>query len=50
MAHPLHQAESSPRCFGGVPDDYQHAHDWFDASKEHLSIFTNRGQSASQVA
>ena len=39
MAHPLHHAESSARRFGGVPDDYQHVHDWFDSSKEHLGLF-----------
>ncbi|WP_417280557.1 DUF6915 family protein [Celeribacter sp.] len=42
MAHPLHHAESSVRKFGGVPDDYQHVHDWFDTSEEHLAIFTHR--------
>ena len=42
MAHPLHHAESSARKFGGTPSDYQAVHDWFDASKEHLAIFTHR--------
>ena len=42
MAHPLHHAESSARKFGGVPSDYQDIHDWFDASKEHLALFTHR--------
>lgn len=42
MAHPLHHAESSARKFGGVPDDYQFVHNWFDSSKEHLAIFTHR--------
>ena len=42
MAHPLHHAESSARKFGGKPADYQTVHDWFDASKEHLAIFTHR--------
>ena len=42
MAHPLHHAESSARMFGGVPDDYQYVHDWFDSSKEHLALFTHR--------
>ena len=42
MAHPLHHAESSARKFGGVPSDYQSVHDWFDASKEHLALFTHR--------
>ncbi len=43
MAHPLHHAISSARRFGGVPDDYQPIHDWFDASKEHMAYFTHRG-------
>ncbi len=42
MAHPLHHAESSARKFGGVQSDYQAVHDWFDASKEHLALFTHR--------
>jgi len=42
MAHPLHHAESSARRYGGKPSDYQVVHDWFDASKEHLAIFTHR--------
>ena len=42
MAHPLHHAESSARKFGGVPNDYQHVHDWFDSSKEHLGLFVHR--------
>ena len=42
MAHPLHHAESSAWKFGGVPSDYQSIHDWFDASKEHLALFTHR--------
>ncbi|NYI29953.1 hypothetical protein GGR94_003665 [Sulfitobacter geojensis] len=42
MAHPLHHAESSAGKFGGVPSDYQSIHDWFDASKEHLALFTHR--------
>lgn len=42
MAHPLHHAESSARRYGGKPSDYQAVHDWFDASKEHLAIFTHR--------
>ena len=37
MAHPLHHAISSARRFGGVPDDYQAIHDWFDSSKEHMA-------------
>ena len=44
MAHPLHHAESSARKFGGVADDYQFVHDWFDSSKEHLGLFVHRAQ------
>lgn len=33
MAHPYHHAVSSARQFGGVPEDYQAIHDWFDATK-----------------
>ena len=42
MAHPLHHAESSARKFGGEPCRYQAVHDWMDASKEHLALFTHR--------
>ncbi|MFU8866199.1 MAG: DUF6915 family protein [Rhodobacterales bacterium] len=42
MAHPLHHAESSARRFGGIADDYQAIHSWFDASKEHMAYFTHR--------
>ena len=42
MAHPLHHAESSARKFGGRASDYQAIHDWFDASKAHLALFTHR--------
>jgi hypothetical protein len=33
MAHPYHHAVSSSRQFGGVPEDYQAIHDWFDETK-----------------
>jgi hypothetical protein len=35
MANPYHHAVSSARQFGGVPEDYQAIHDWFDHSKAH---------------
>jgi hypothetical protein len=35
MANPYHHAVSSARQFGGVPEDYQAIHDWFDKSKAH---------------
>lgn len=34
MAHPYHHAVSSARRFGGVPDDYQAIHDWFDVDSK----------------
>jgi hypothetical protein len=42
MAHPYHHALSSARKWGGVADDYQHVHDWFDASKAHFADFRHR--------
>ena len=42
MAHPLHHAQSSARKFGGLPEDYQKIHNWFDATKEHMAFFTHR--------
>ncbi|MEI4263826.1 DUF6915 family protein [Roseovarius sp. D0-M9] len=42
MAHPLHHSASSARRFGGVTNDYQAIHNWFDASKEHMAYFTHR--------
>jgi len=44
MAHPLHHAESSARKFGGVPDDYQFVHDWFDVIRTiKLFLFSRPG-------
>ena len=40
--HPYHHALSSARKFGGEPSDYQHIHDWFDASKEFICDFRHR--------
>lgn len=42
MAHPYHHAISSARKYGGVPEDYQAIHDWFDASKSHVADFRHR--------
>lgn len=42
MAHPYHHAISSARKYGGVPEDYQTIHDWFDASKSHVADFRHR--------
>lgn len=33
MANPYHHAVSSTKKWGGVPEDYQAIHDWFDESK-----------------
>lgn len=42
MAHPYHHAVSSAKKWGGKPEDYQAVHDWFDATKAHLSDFRHR--------
>lgn len=42
MAHPYHHAISSAKQFGGVPEDYQAIHDWFDESKAHMADIRHR--------
>jgi len=42
MAHSFHHAQSSAKRFGGVPDDYQAIHDWFDCTKAYESTFRHR--------
>jgi uncharacterized protein DUF6915 len=42
MAHPIEHAKSSARKFGGVAEDYQRIHDWFDASKGYVADFRHR--------
>jgi hypothetical protein len=42
MAHPYHHALSSVKKWGGVPEDYQAIHDWFDESKAHVADFRHR--------
>lgn len=42
MAHPYHHAISSARQWGGNPSEYQHLHDWFDASKALTADFRHR--------
>ena len=42
MAHPYHHALSSVRRWGGVAEDYQAIHDWFDASKAITADFRHR--------
>lgn len=42
MTHTYFHAESSARKWGGVPEDYQAIHDWFDATKEHFADCRHR--------
>ena len=42
MAHPYHHAISSAKKWGGVPEDYQAIHDWFDESKSHMADIRHR--------
>jgi len=42
MAHPYQHAVRSARLFGGVPEDYQPIHDWFDESKAHIADLRHR--------
>ncbi len=42
MAHPYHHSLSSVRKWGGMPEDYQALHDWFDESKMLTADFRHR--------
>jgi hypothetical protein len=42
MAHPYHHALSSCKKHGGIPEDYQKIHDWFDQTKAHLADVRHR--------
>lgn len=42
IAHPYHHAVSSVKKWGGVPEDYQPIHDWFDETKALLADFRHR--------
>ena len=42
MSHPYHHALSSVKRWGGVPEDYQEIHDWFDEIKAHHPDFRHR--------
>ena len=42
MANPYHHAVSSAKKWGGVPEDYQAVHDWFDESKMMMADFRHR--------
>lgn len=37
MAHPFDHARSSAKRWGGIPEDYEPIHRWFDASKEQMA-------------
>ena len=40
--HPYHHALSSARRYGGAAEDYLPLHNWFDATKANMSLFTHR--------
>jgi hypothetical protein len=42
MAHPYHHSLSSIRKWGGLPEEYQRIHDWFDESKMLVADFRHR--------
>jgi hypothetical protein len=42
MAHPWEHSKSSARKFGGVPEDYHHIHEWFDATKAWIAHSKHR--------
>jgi hypothetical protein len=42
MAHPYHHALSSVKKWGGVPEDYEPIHAWFDDVKSHFADFRHR--------
>jgi hypothetical protein len=42
MAHCYHHSVSSVKQWGGVPEDFQAIHDWFDESKMILADFRHR--------
>jgi hypothetical protein len=44
MAHPIEHAKSSAKKLGGVPEDYQKIHDFFDESKSYVADFRHRAR------
>jgi hypothetical protein len=42
VAHPYHHSLSSCRQWGGKPEDFQHLHEWFDASKALAADYRHR--------
>ena len=43
MANCYYHALSSVKKWGGVPEDYQAIHDWFDDSKKAYSYSSTQG-------
>ena len=43
MANCYYHALSSVKKWGGVPEDYQAIHDWFDDSKKHIATVAHTG-------
>lgn len=42
MAHSYHHAVNSARKYGGLPQDYEAIHTWFDETKSHYADFRHR--------
>lgn len=42
MSHPYYHSLSSVKRWGGKTEDYQHLHDWFDATKAILPDMRHR--------
>ena len=42
MAHPYEHSKSSARKFGGIPENYHHIHEWFDATKSWIGHSKHR--------
>lgn len=42
MAHSYEHAKSSVKKWGGVPEDYLHIHEWFDATKAWIGHSAHR--------
>jgi len=40
--NPYHHAVNSAKKFGGIPEDYQPIHDWFDRSKAFYADYRHR--------
>jgi hypothetical protein len=42
VSNSFYHADYSANRYGGRPEDYQHLHDWFDATKECFADFRHR--------